>query len=376
MKTIHIIAFLFFMGLCFPLPSPAEIIVQTGVASPQSEREQKDTEQLRERALNNAMHLSGMQVCGPLITVETADTSRSEQRYENIGQNATEQSMHQSNFHRKTVSRTSAFVRLKKIIKEWRENGQYYVKAEFVVDPPEKMAHKLNAGYFWERVGKPSIRLKLMEKDNGKVNSPQESPTLSFFRDNLVDNGITPSANGTADIQYLVNISEDFKTNHVASFDTYSTSCRLSFQIVDQNRQETVAEYRKKSGPEPGFSVEQSREGCIKSIAPDVSETLLREIAAIMNDRWNNGTEFDLVIEGIPGRFVTNAKDMVNELFQVNGSADLSYRDNRMSIAVTYKRGGADLAKAVEISFAEMGWTVAVYEVMNNKVSLHWINQK
>jgi len=116
LKTIYIFSILLFLGIYFPLPSTAEIIVQTGVASPRSENERKDIEQLRERAINNAMYLSGIQVCGPLITVEIADTNRSESKYIDTGNSSTEQAKHQSNFHRKTVSHASAFVRLQKII--------------------------------------------------------------------------------------------------------------------------------------------------------------------------------------------------------------------------------------------------------------------
>ena len=73
----------FFLLLFTPLLYGAEIVVQTGVASPQSGAEEENIEKLRERAIRNAMDLAVIQVAGVLVSAERGDTIQLPRKYNN-----------------------------------------------------------------------------------------------------------------------------------------------------------------------------------------------------------------------------------------------------------------------------------------------------
>jgi len=64
----------------------------------------------------------------------------------------------------------------------------------------------MNAGFYWERVGKPEIALAFVEKTGGKTVSKDDNYTLRYLRDNLVKNGIKVSSKDRSTIQYVVKI--------------------------------------------------------------------------------------------------------------------------------------------------------------------------
>lgn len=367
---------LIFLLLFTPSLHGAEIVVQTGVASPQSGAEEGNIEKLRERAIRNAMDLAVIQVSGVLVSGERGDTIRSRENITIYGDEVVEQTKQQSRFHRNTILRNTGHARLVEIVREWRDSNQYFVEAKVEVGTPEETTKKINAGFYWERAGKPSIALSFNEKTNGEVTTVNESRTLLYLRDNLVKNGITTSTKKMSDMQYVVNVTQMLQTKHVASFDSYTTHCQLSFQIVDQVRGETVAEYRAKHGPNAGFSMEQAQESCIQAIAPAVSEKLVRKIAGIMRDRWNNGVEYQLSIIGLPGNIVTEASNVLTNLFRVSSSTGISYQNNILQLMMKYKGTGIDLAEAVRSSFDELDWKITPEVIKDSRVRLLWINQK
>ena len=162
----------------------------------------------------------------------------------------------------------------------------------------------------------------------------------------------------------------------MVEFDTLTTHCQLTFQIITKNNGETVAEYRAKYGPQAGFSKEQSQDTCIKKIASDVSKKLVRKIAAIMNDRWNKGVEYQLAISGMPGEAVTQAGDALKNLFQVSGSTAISYQNNVLQTKLTYKGEGVDLVEAVRLSFDALDWKVIPTTIQGSNVELRWVQNE
>ena len=350
----------------------AVIVIQTGVASPQSEAEEKNIEKLRERAIRNAMDLAVMQVSGALISGERGETLRSREEVAISDNDVRQQTKQQSHFHGSVVSRTIGHVRLIDIVKEWREGGQYYVKAKIEVGDSEESIKKMNAGFYWERVGMPRIVILFSERTNGQDTTETEAYTLRYLRDNLVQNGIVTATDKVRDAHYHIKVTQTYQTMQLSEFGTYTTHCKLLYEITDNESRQTVAEYRASHGPNPGFSEEQAQESCIKAIAPQVSENLIREIAAIFSDRWNQGTKFQVLIHGLPGEFVTQAGDTLENLFQVTNSSNTSYRNNALQINLVYKGTASSLADAIIAVFDEFDRGVVIESLQGNQVEFRW----
>ena len=128
----------FFLLLFTPPLHGAEIVVQTGVSSPQSGAEEGNIEKLRERAIRNAMDLAVIQVSGVLVSGERGDTIRSRENITIHGDEVDEQTKQQSRFHRNTILRSTGHARLVEIVREWRDSNQYFVEAKVEVGAPEE----------------------------------------------------------------------------------------------------------------------------------------------------------------------------------------------------------------------------------------------
>ncbi len=351
----------------------AKEVVQIGVATPQTQAEEGNIEILRQRAIRNAAEMAVTQVAGALISVGKGDAAHFIEVIKQKDDNVSVETRENSRFRKGVVTQTTGYVRLVEIIKEWRTGQQYWVKIKVEVGEQSRATEKMNAGFYWARVGKPEIALTLVEKINGQNASKVENYTLRYLRDNLIKNGVTVSSLDSPTIQYVVKIIQSFQTRKIVEYDTLTTHCQLTFQIIAKNSGETVAEYRAKHGPQAGFSRQQSQDTCLKQIAPDVSKKLVREIAAIMNDRWNRGVEYQLSITGMPGEAVTQASDALKNLFQVSGGRMIIYQNNVLQTKLTYKGEGVDLAEAVRLAFDALDWKVTPTTIRDGDVKLRWV---
>lgn len=372
-KILLLIVLLFLAS--HALAFSAETIIQTGVASPQSKAEQNNIERLRERAIRNAMNLAVLQITGAMVSGERGDSTNFKEEITIIDDNVSEQTKQKSRTHGSVTSRTTGYVRLVEIIKEWHENQQYYVKARIEVGDQKETTQKMNAGFYWERVGKPPLAFNFSEKTNNQDTTRMDAYTLRYLRDNLIQNGILTSEEGRDDIHYLINVMQSSQTKQMSEFGTYTTHCRLSYQIIDKKRQQTVAEYRATHGPDAGFTEEQAQESCIKAIAPQVSEKMIREIATIMSNIWNQGTEYQLCINGLPGELVTQISDTLKNLFQVNNISNISYRSNKLKMAMMYKGTAINLAEMITVTFDEFDSGVVTKTIQDNQLQFQWIQK-
>ncbi len=351
----------------------AVTVTQTGVASPQSKAETNNVEKLRARAIRNAMDLAVLQVTGALVSGERTDTLRSRERIAVIGENVREETKQESRYRGSSTSRSMGHVRLLEIVKEWREGTQYYVKVKVEVGEQKEVAKSTNAGFYWNRMGKPPIGLSFSEKRNERDTTQTESYTLRYLRDNLSRNGVIVTSVDEQAISYLIHIIQEFNTEQLVDLGTYTTHCRLTFRIVDQKRRETIAEHRSKHGPDAGFTVRQAEDNCIKSIAPSVSKQLIRTIARVMNEQWNNGEEFLVTFTGMPGQFMPQAVNTVQSIFRVKGSIVESYRDNVLQLKVQYKGQGVEFTEAVIASFDDLDQGLVSETIQGRHIRFRWI---
>lgn len=353
-----------------------EIVIQTGVASPQSKSEEDNIEKLRERAVRNALDLAMLQVAGALVTSERVNTIRSREETTINGDKIAEQTQLQSRFHGTVISRTTGYARLLALLKEWKDGDQYYVKAKIEVGSPEETPNGVDAGFLWERVGEPSINLSLLEKVNGQKIVAKDNKTLIYFRDNLVKNGINILSTVESACQYRIRVIQTFQTEQMSDYGTYTSYCKLSFAIEYQGQNTILSAYRVNNGPVAGFTPEQAQDGCIKGIAPEVSDRMVRNVATIMNDRWNKGSEYQLSIDDLPKENMTEASKILRNLFMVSSSTEITFQNNVLSMLMTYKGTGVGLAEAIGTSFDEVDWKVIPVTLEGNKVQLRWVNQK
>lgn len=376
MKIRHMLLTLLFLLPVSTSLYGAEVVEQVGVATPQSQAEEGNIEILRKRAIRNATELAVTRVAGALISEEKGDTAHFIEVIKQKDDKFSVATKQKSRFRRSGVSQTTGYVRLVEIVKEWQVGQQYWVKIKVEVGDQKKTAEKMNAGFYWERAGKPEIALAFAEKTRGATASEDDNYTLRYLRDNLVKNGVNVSSKKGATVQYVVKIIQSFQTRIVAEYGTYATFCQLTFQIIAKNSGDSVAEYRGKHGPQAGFSKDQSEGSCIKKIAPHVSENLVRKIAAIMNDRWNKGVEYQLAISGLPGEVVTEASDALKNLFQVSSSMAISYKNKVLQVRLKYRGEGVDLVEAVRLSFDALEWKVVPKTIQGSDVQLRWVQVK
>ncbi len=370
-----------FILLCFvSILSPFFVyagveVIQTGVASPQSASEEGNIEQLRKRALRNAMDLAVMQVTGAEISSERGGSLR--QREDTVIHNdQVDESIRQQRRHNTAVrTRTEGHARLLSINREWQGKGQYYVEATFLVDTPEEILASRNAGYYWQGAGQPSLGIEFTEEVDGEERQDNENHTLRYLRDNLTKNDLTVSTS-EPNTQYLIKVHQSLQAKELVSFGTLTMNCRMSFQIIDQVKGETLTEYRASHGPDAGFTMEQARERCLKAIAPKVSAQLVRKIAKIMNDRWNNGVEQQIFITNVPGRAVPKLTEVISNLFQVTTAAAVSYNNGIYQQKIRYKGTGGEFSQAIQGALADEDWIVHVVKIDGREIRLNWVAEQ
>ncbi len=349
-----------------------EKIIQLGVASSQSNTQKLNIEQLRQRAIRNAMDLAVLQVTGAEISSERSGSIRTREETIINNEQVQDSSQQQSRFNTAVRSRTEGHARLVKINKEWQDGEQYYVEATFIVDTPDEILARKNAGYYWKGAGSPPIGLAFVEDFDGEKNEEQDNTTLRYLRDNLSKNDLAVTATESGS-HYMVKVHQLLSAKEMADFGTITMNCRLSFQIMDQLKGEIIAEYRASNGPDAGFTMEQARDNCLKAIAPEVSEQLIRKIAKIMNDRMNNGIEQKVTIHNVPGRKVSKITEILNNLYRVTGTLAPSYNDAKYIQEIKYKGNGGELVQAIQNAFADEDWVIQVERIAAQTIQLNWI---
>ncbi|PIE59386.1 MAG: hypothetical protein CSA32_04140 [Desulfobulbus propionicus] len=374
MKRKLLIHFIIFTISISSQASAAVEAVTTGIASPQSKEEENNIEILRQRALRNAMDLAVIQVTGATISGEKGSSYRTKEHFSSDSQGDQESSDVQSRYSTGAVTRTEGHAKLVELIKEWQESGQYYIHARFAVETEKEAVAKRNAGYFWKKAGSPRIGLSFSEIHNGELTKTEENRTVRFLRDSLVRNKLEVSSDPRP--AYLIEIKQVLDSRELEDFGTTTITCRLSYRIIDQQEKTTVKEFRTSNGPEAGFNQEMAVEKCIAAIAPDLARHLVRNFAEIMNDRAQNGIEYQLVLEGVPGDMVTRVAEITRNLYRVTSFTSPQYVNAKYSGKVHFKGSGAELAQSLTETFRLEDWQVAVTGVSNGHVQLKWIEKK
>lgn len=352
-------------------------VIKTGVGSAQNRSEEVNTQLLRERALRQAMDLAIMQITGATISTQRGSSIHSQELTSIRNGKIDEKNKIKTQNKADAISRTEGHAILVEIINEWQENGNYYVKAKFDVSTPEEIKKTHNCGYFWEQAGKPPISITFSETINGKRKKSVEHPTLVYIQDNLNRNGVSVTTGDNEKALYLIKIKQDADIKKFSRYNTITANCRLSYQILDTYRQQFIAEYRTKHGPQGGFSLEQTKEECIKKIAPELSENLIRKLADIMMERQNNGVEYKIVINDMSGNAVAEVSQVLQNLFQITFAAPANYSNNQQYIRVVqFKGNGTDLAQAIQTAFQENGWECAISQIKKGEIHLEWKNNE
>lgn len=353
----------------------ASTVIQTGVATSDNVGENINIEKLREQAIRNAMDLALLEVSGALVSSERSDTLRSNEKITSTGNNVKEVTKQESRYQGRRVSRTAGYVRLSKIMKEWQDGQQYYVKVMVEVGDEKEVAKSANAGFYWSRMGKPPISLSLVEIRNGVKVKKNENYTFGYLRNNLVRNDINVSEFDKEITRYNVKINQELTTQHISILDTFKTNCRLSYSIQDMRNRSTLAEYHLRQGPDAGFTELQAEERCVKKIAPKISKQLVKAIAKLMNEQWNDGIELNLKIYGLKGEYMPQAVQAVQTLFRVRDSVIDSYDNEVLQLRVIYKGQRAEFTDALMAAFDGYGWGLKPETVQGALLKFRWKDQ-
>ncbi len=375
MKRTLLISLILLMASITGQALAAVEAVTTGIASPQNEEEKNNIEILRQRALRNAMDLAVMQVTGATISGEKGSSYRAKEHFSSSDSQGNQESSDvQSRYSTGTITRTEGHAKLVEIIKEWQESDQYYIHARFSVETKKEAAAKRNAGYFWKKAGSPPIGLSFAEIHNGDLTRTDENTTFRYIRDSLVRNDLAVS-NG-AHPAYLIEVKQVLDSREMVDLGTTTINCRLSYTIIDQQENTTLKEFRKSNGPQAGFNEEMAVENCISAIAQDLATNLVRSFAEIMNDRVQNGIEYNLIIEDVPGDMVADIAEVSRNLFRVTSFTSPQYVNSRYSGKILFKGSGTELAQSLIETFRYEDWQVTVISVNNGNVQLKWIEKK
>lgn len=372
MRTMILFPAFFFVALLFAAPTfAATETIQTGVASPQSEAETKNIEVLRQRALRNAMDLALLQVTGATVNAERKEVLRSREDSTIAGTRADAVTRQQSSHNVAAATQTSGHARLVEIIKEWQEQGQYYVTARIAVDSAQEAAARVNAGHFWLQAGKPPLALSFIEEVDGISRQYQEDRTLRMVRDTLLRNGVEVVA-ANAPARYLIEVRQALQSQEMPGLGTTTVHCHLSYRITDADRKATVAAFKQSHGPDAGFSFDQAKERCVAAVAPGVAENLVRQLAGLWNQEWNDGLTQTVIIEGIPGGLAPRADKLLQDLHLVSAATPATFENGRLSKNLVYKGKGMELAEAVRAAFEDENWRVTISAIEGSRIRLEW----
>jgi len=367
-----IIALILFSPSSFS--DPANLQIGKGIATPQAPQEYGNKELLRERALKNA-EINALSIAnGTLVSAERLDSKRTNETT-TLNSGKSSGRVQQNRKSRSTnTSRVSGHARTIRILEEGFKDDAYHVIAEFKILTEKQAAP--NAGFYWQRAGKPGISLSLSEFISNQEVVTEDSRTLQYLRGDLVKNGIEIDNNATNATQYHVRVTQTFNHEDNPELGTLTTHCRLEFTILDEKLGKSVASEKQGNGPVASFNEAQGEKECIQSIAPTVSESLVRNLVKIIDSRWNNGMEFTLKINELPGKKVVEASDLIKGIFRMKQGQMTGYDKNVLSMQLVYTGTREELTEALISSFGSDNYSIIPSKVNSNSLEFDWLDLK
>ncbi|MCU7805621.1 MAG: hypothetical protein KZQ96_20735 [Candidatus Thiodiazotropha sp. (ex Lucinoma borealis)] len=362
------------IGLLTVFDAKAITVTETGVGSAQNEKEENNLEELRLRAIRNALEVAVIRVSGVIISGERKDSLITADTVKVKDGVTTEKLKQDSIFHNTIVSRSNAYARLKKVIKEWRDGGQYYVQAKVDVREGELQQQMRNAGIYWARVGNPTIHI-YMASNSGYAEKRGENYVIRYLRDTMARNGISVLAAGE-EAAYRIPVTLRFSSAHVREFDTYKTSCSVSYEIIDSGVNSGVAAGRKAAGPEGGFSEAETRAKCEKKIVPRMAKDMVRQVTKEMNSIWNNGRKYRVSIGNLGSREITKCTELVRNIFRVSNVSDIRFNDDMLRMEVQYKGMPMEFVDNVIKTFEYEGRELALSLLRENTIEMSLIGKE
>ena len=368
MKISKLNVYVLFVMLQLSSFAYAQVIEMTGVATIADKARHHDIESLRERAMRNAMELALLHVKGGEISSSKSTLDTYTQKHQSVNNQHTESSQNRSASQSGARTRTTGNVRIVKLIKEWRDQGAYYVKLKLSVDDAE--GEQINVGGLWQRIGRPTISLTSNANRNGRLNRGG----LSLSRYIANDFSMNHLELSSASSRINVHIEQDAKINRFSELNTYSATCEISFSIHDQNKGRTVSIKRLRAGPKPGFSVDGAEKKCVGEVAQTLSYDLMSELAAIFNDEWNNGKEYLISVYHVPGNKVPVISEAIENAYLMKAAQFKSYQGNILSLVADYRGTEVELIDAVSAALLLEGEKVDLKTMTSNRIDFELHN--
>lgn len=352
----------------------AETVIQTGVAAPQSGESHGNKEKLRQRAMRNAMELALMQVNGAEISSDRGSMDYSRDSIRITNGKIDEKQNQTVTFHAAAKTKVFGGVKVLKIIKEWQEGDHYFMRLKLDVMEEEKLLESTTVGALWERVSKPALGLDVQISRNNSSWSQSHS-FQSYLENNFSQNNLSlkSEADKHGVVRFHIKVKQEFDNAFLQDYGTYKTNCELSFAVIDKEVQNSRANFRVHNGPEAGFSEKQTEDRCISAIAQKFSEKLLKSLADIFNNEWNNGKDFSVSVRSLPGKYVTRANDTIGNAYLVSSSELQGFSNGTLTVDVAYKGKGFQLVESINLAFFGMGMKVDFTRIQGNHVEFVWL---
>lgn len=350
----------------------AEEVIQIGIATPQAGEATDNIERLRKRAIRNAMEMAVMQVTGADITSVRGGLSSSRDTIVSNNGRVDERQKHTTTFHVGAKTKTTGNVKIVQVINEWQEGNRYFVKVKLNVANEKELLKSTSVGTLWERIDKPAIDINVSLTRNNRQGLTGKA-LQNYLEDNLSRNDIDVNVIKTGAERFSIQVTQTFKNAVVPEMGTYKTSCELSFAIVDNDTNRSLADYRITHGPDGGFSEQQTESRCTKAIAQRLSKKLLKDIAIIFNNEWNNGKDFLVSIASLPGKHATRSGNIIGNAYLVTTSEIKGFNSGRLTMNVTYQGKGFELADSITTAFFEAGIRIDLMSMNGNQVEFTWL---
>jgi len=339
----------------------AEIIDVTGIAIKRG-LNNAATELLRDTAIQNAVEKALIQINGAEISRSKYQLTTSNDRYSSKEGESYEQS---SSFQTGGRTRYSGNVKIVKVIREWEEAENYYVSLKIDVKSPGN--GRMNTGYLWARVNKPTLSLNYEYKVNRKKIA--KLPKLqSYLRENINSNGLELSPSDLK-TRYKVSIKHGVATSWFSELGTYKADCNIQYSIFDNQVGRFVKDASFRAGPRAGFSGSDAVDSCAQQLSSTVASQLVSHFGEVFNEEWLNGQEFVVAIQGAKGNQESILRDIVGEAYLVKSSHLETFSDGVLTFTVVFSGGVIELSESLIGSFYLHKLQLHLQEVKENKVS-------
>lgn len=371
-KRLHLLLIVFITSASSGFAYTTILQIAKGLASPQTPQEQGNKELLRDRALKNAgINALGI-TNGTLVSAERLDSKQTNETSTLNNGESNEQIQQDRKSRTSNVSRVSGHARSIRVLKEGFEGDAYHVTAEFEILDEKQAAP--NAGFYWQRAGKPKIILSISESINNNEVVTKDSRTLQYLRNDLVKNGIDINDGATHSAKYHVRLTQTFNHENTSDLGTITTHCRLAFTILDEKLNKSVASEKQSNGPVASFNEAQGEKSCIQLIAPTVSESLIRNLVKVIDSRWSNGVEFTLSINKLPGNKVVEASGIVKGIFRLKQGQMTGYDKNILRMQLVYTGTREELTEVLISSFNSDSYSIIPTKVNSNSLEFNWLD--